>query len=67
MVTGLSSRERLMMAINHVEADRVPFLFNLFDLPQEALPANLRHSDQVERAERFVAAGLDDTLSISAP
>ena len=63
----MTSRERLVAALNHTEPDHVPFLFNLFELPQEALPAHLRHGDEVERAERFVAAGLDDTLGTSAP
>jgi uroporphyrinogen decarboxylase len=64
---ALSSRERLLTAIDHREPDRVPFLFNLFDLPQQALPAHLRHEGEVQRAERFVAAGFDDTLHLSAP
>jgi uroporphyrinogen decarboxylase len=66
-MASLSSRERLLLAIDHAQPDHVPFLFNLFDLPQKALPKHLCHRDQVERAQRFVAAGLDDTLSLSPP
>jgi uroporphyrinogen decarboxylase len=64
---SLTSRERLLTTINHAEPDRVPFLFNLFDTPQAMLPPALRHHGQIERAEHFVAAGLDDTLSLSPP
>ena len=64
---GLSSRERLLRAIVHAEPDRVPFVFNLFQLPHDALPPHLRHRGQVERAERFLAAGLDDTLGLGVP
>jgi hypothetical protein len=66
-MASLSSRERLLLTIDHVEPDRVPFVFHLFDYPQEALPAHLRHDGQVERAERFLAAGLDDTLQFDVP
>src|SRR5574340_561498 len=66
-MAGMTSRERLLAAINHAPVDHVPFLFNLFDLPQSALPAQLRHCDQAERVARFVAAGFDDTLALGAP
>lgn len=66
-MASVSSRERLLLTIAHCEPDRVPFMLSLFDFPQEALPAHLRHGDQVERVERFLAAGLDDNLIIGVP
>jgi len=66
-VATLSSRERLLVAINHREPDHVPFVFHLHEYPQEALPPHLRHRDQVERAAHFLAIGLDDTLRVSPP
>jgi len=66
-VAAMTSRERLLTAIGHAEPDHVPFLFNLFDLPQEALPPQLRYGGPLERAERLLAAGFDDTLKLSPP
>jgi uroporphyrinogen-III decarboxylase len=66
-VAGLSSRERLLTAVNHVEPDHVPFVMHFHEYPQEELPAHLRHRGQVERAERLLAIGLDDTLQLGPP
>jgi len=63
----ITSRERLLATIGHSEPNRVPLVLNLFNYPQQALPAHLRHADQVQRAERFLAAGLDDMIGFGAP
>jgi uroporphyrinogen-III decarboxylase len=58
----LSSRERLLLAMNRKEPDHVP-LWNLWrnvDLP-------FCYRDQVERAEAVLALGLDDTLLLQPP
>jgi len=62
MRTELSSRERLLGAIDGRDVDHVPF-WNLWrngDVP-------FRYSDQVERAEAVLALGLDDTLLLQPP
>ena len=52
MKTTLSSRERMLLAINHQEADHVPLAFHLFDWKPPHEEWNL---------------GLDDWVSIGAP
>ena len=62
MRTELSSRERLLCAMNRQEPDHVPF-WNLWrnrDIP-------FSYRDQVERAEAVLALGLDDTLLLEPP
>jgi uroporphyrinogen-III decarboxylase len=66
-LAALSSRERLLTTINHAEPDRVPFMFHLFEYEQGDLPPRLRHRNQVERVERLLARGLDDTLRFEPP
>jgi len=59
---ALTSRERLLLAMNRKEPDHVP-LWNLWrntDLP-------FRYGNQVERAEAVLALGLDDTLLLQPP
>jgi len=66
-VAALSSRDRLLTTISHVEPDHVPFVMHFHEYPQQELPAHLRHRSQVERAERLLAIGLDDTLQLTPP
>jgi uroporphyrinogen-III decarboxylase len=63
----LSSRQRLLTTISHVEPDHVPFVMHFHEYPQEELPPHLRHRDQVERTERLLAIGIDDILQVSPP
>ena len=60
----LSSLERMLLAINHEEADHVPLVFNLFGWTP---PAQLKYNSEFERVEKFLDFGIDDTVSIGAP
>jgi len=63
----MSSKERLLSAINLEEADHIPLYLHLFE-SQNILPEELRWQSQFERIERFVEPlGLDDFLWLSAP
>ena len=64
MKTTLSSRERMLLAIDHKEADHVPLVFNTFTWNP---PAHLRFSNEFDRVEKFLAFGLDDTVSVRPP
>ncbi|MCC6444080.1 MAG: hypothetical protein IT210_11590 [Armatimonadetes bacterium] len=59
-----TSRERLLTAISHAEADHVPFMMMFLD---PVLPPHMRFSDQLDRTDRLLALGLDDTLSLDVP
>ena len=63
MATQLSSRERLLCAINHQEPDHVP-LWNLWS-HQENLPFSWQNP--IERVEKVLGMGLDDTLLLRPP
>jgi hypothetical protein len=63
MAAGLSSRERMLAAINHVEPDYVPLWFNWHYKDTQIL----QWDDIVDRAERVLAMGLDDTIRIDVP
>ncbi|HIE28511.1 TPA: hypothetical protein EYP66_14620 [Candidatus Poribacteria bacterium] len=60
----LSSLERMLLAINHQEADRVPLVFNVFTWNP---PPHLKYSSALERVDKFLHFGIDDTISLSAP
>ena len=64
MKTTLSSRERMLLAIDHKEADHVPLVFNLLDWNP---PSHLQFGNRFERVEKFLAFGLDDTIAVSPP
>jgi hypothetical protein len=63
MKASLSSRERMLAAIGHQEADHVPLWFNWHYRNTQLLVWD----DIVERAERVLEMGLDDTMLINAP
>jgi len=50
----LSSKERMLMAIDHKEADYVPLVLRPFGWKP---PSHLRWRDEFERAERFLSFG----------
>ena len=58
----LSSRERMLAAITHREADYIPLWFNWQTSTQI-----LTWKDTVERAEKVLDMGLDETMVIHAP
>lgn len=69
----LSSKERMLLAINHQEPDRVPFYLRLLTTfpkykdVQDILPPELRWSNQFERVEKYLTClGIDDFLMIDA-
>lgn len=57
----LSSRERVLLAINHKEADRVPICF------REVAPLNKLWKNQFERAEIFSGLGVDEKIRFGLP
>ena len=59
----LSSRERMLAAINHQEADHIPLWFNWQYKHTEILDWD----DIVARAERVLDMGLEDTMLVNAP
>jgi uroporphyrinogen-III decarboxylase len=63
MAERLSSRERMLAAINHQEPDYVPLWFNWYYKDTQIL----QWDDIVDRAERVLAMGLDDTIRIDVP
>jgi len=61
MKKSLSSRERLLLTINHKEPDYVPLCISFLDyIPKY-------WSNQFQRAEKLLALGVDDILTIHAP
>ena len=63
MPKRLTSRERMLLAINHQEADYVPLWFNWHYKDTQIL----QWDEPIERAERVLAMGLDDTILIGVP
>ncbi|GAI84964.1 unnamed protein product, partial [marine sediment metagenome] len=57
----LSSRERLLLTINHKEPDYIPLCIGFLDY----IPKNW--SNQFQRAEELLALGIDDIFTISPP
>ena len=66
----MTSRERMLAAINHEEPDRVPLYLHFVStdtniLANEIFPADMRWNDQFERAELLTETlGIDDILRI---
>ena len=67
---GMTSRERMLAALNHQEPDQVPLYLHFVSTitsvkAQEIFPPELRWEDQFERAERFLdVLHVDDILRI---
>ena len=63
----LTSRERLLRAIEHEPVDHVPLLLRLWSLggEEDNIPFDWR--DEVRRVEATTALGLDDTLLLQPP
>jgi len=61
MKEKLSSRERLLLAINNKEPDHVPLDLDFFG------PLSGRWKDQFQRAEELLSMEVDDTLRINPP
>ena len=64
MKTTLSSRERMLLAIDHREADHVPLALHPFGWNP---PRGLEYGDAFERVAKFLAFGLDDTVGLHPP
>jgi hypothetical protein len=62
MIEKMSSKERLLAAMNHQETDHVP-LFSLW-WPDNRL---FEFSSTFERVEKVTRAGLDDTIRLEVP
>ena len=63
MGSSMSSRERMLAAIDHQEPDHIPLWFNWQHRPTQILD----WTDTVERAEQVLDMGLDETMLINAP
>lgn len=57
----MTSRERMLVAITGGQPDHVPLYFRMFGF---CPPPALAWSNQVERAERLLAQGVDDMLDL---
>jgi len=60
-MTQISSRERLLLAINHQEPDRVPICF------RGVAPLDKQWKSRFERVVGLAKLGVDDKLSIHVP
>ncbi len=60
---ALTSRERLLAAINHEEPDYIPLWFNWHYKRTQVL----EWDDIVDRADRVLDMGLDDTMLVNVP
>lgn len=63
MSNSTSSRERMLATIEHQEPDYIPLWFNWQHRPTQIL----NWDDTVERAERVLDMGLDETMLINVP
>ena len=64
MKDSLSSKDRMLMAIDHEEPDHVPLVLRPFGRKP---PPHLGWRDEIERADKFLSLGIDDTISIGVP
>jgi len=62
----LSSRDRLLLAINHREPDHVPLCLKWWHRPYLATRDD-KWRDQFEKVERVLSLGLDDTVGFEPP
>jgi len=64
---SLTSRQRLLNAMDHLPVDHVPLLLRFWSLGGETenIPFNWR--DEIERNEHTLALGLDDTILLQPP
>lgn len=63
MTRQITSRERMLGAMNHEMLDHIPLWLNIHVHENEFV----RWSDPVERADKLLDMGLDDTIVVSAP
>lgn len=63
MESKVSSRERMLGAMNHQMLDHIPLWFNIHVRKSELV----EWSDPVERAEKLLDLGVDDTVVLSIP
>ena len=65
--SGMTSRERLLRAMEHKPVDHIPLLLRFWWLggEQDNIPFNWR--DEVARVEATQALGLDDTILLQPP
>ena len=65
MADRLSSRERMLATINHQEPEHIPLWFNWYYGDTQLIQWD--GIDVVDRAERVIAFGLDDTMRLDVP
>jgi len=66
MRTTLTSRERLLRAIDHKETDHIPLYFKWWERPFFS-EGSQKWSNQFERIDRVLGLGLDDTVGFDVP
>ena len=66
MATGMTSRERLLAAMEHRPVDRVPLCFEGV-CHGSVVPIDRQHPDPVERARHYQSLGVDHAVSVSPP
>jgi hypothetical protein len=66
MRTTLSSKERLLRAIDHKETDHIPLHFKWWERPFFS-DKNQRWANQFERVDNVLGLGLDDTVGFDVP
>lgn len=64
--TALSSRDRLLMAMDHEEPDHIPLYLKWWERPFLS-DKNHAWRNQFERVERLLDLGLDDTVGFDVP
>lgn len=67
MSVWLTSKERLLKAINHHPTDHIPLLLRFWSLGGEEDNIPFNWLDEVERVEHITALGLDDTIQLEPP
>jgi uroporphyrinogen-III decarboxylase len=65
--TMLSSRERMINAMEHKEVDHVPIYFRYWPIQDSIDTIPFQWKNQVKRAEYQLSRGMDDTLLLQPP
>jgi len=66
MRDALTSRDRLLLAINHEEPDHIPLYLKWWERPF-LVDRSQGWEDQFERVDRMLDLGLDDTVGFDVP
>ncbi len=67
MVAVMTSKERILSAINHSPTDHVPLLLRFWSLGGEEDNIPFAWHGEIERVKNTTAMGLDDTIQLEPP